>query len=83
MSWTVANRGGTENEKKDIEWLRCKLEYFHELDKWNWYQCEPNSREQSHFYGCLAAYEKALDFLDELDEPEEKGPEEVEEWDYY
>ena len=42
-------------------------------------QCEPNSREQRHFGGYLAAYEKALDFLDELDEPEEKEPEEVEE----
>ena len=56
--------------KKDIEWLRGKLEYLHELDTWNWNQCEPNSKEQSHFYGCLAAYEKALGFLDELDEPE-------------
>ena len=56
--------------RKDIEWLRNKLEYFHKLDRWNWNQCEPNSGEQRHFGGCLAAYEKALDFLDELDEPE-------------
>ena len=65
--------------KKDIEWLRYKLEYFHKLDRWNWEQCEPNSKEQSHFYGCLAAYERALDFLDELDEPEEKELREVSE----
>ena len=56
--------------KKDIEWVRNKLEYFHKLDRWNWEQCEPNSGEQRHFGGCLAAYEKALDFLDELDKPE-------------
>ena len=65
--------------KKDIEWLRGKLEYFHELDTWNWNQCEPNSGEQRHFGGCLVTYEKTLDFLDELDEPEEKEPKEVEE----
>lgn len=56
--------------KKDIKWLRNKLVYLHELDMWNWKQCEPNSKERSHFYGCLTAYERALDFLDELDEPE-------------
>ena len=55
---------------KDIKWLRNKLVYLHELDMWNWNQCEPNSREQSHFNGCLATYKKALDFIDELDEPE-------------
>ena len=56
--------------KKDIEWLRCKLEYFYELDMWNWKQCEPNSKEQRHFGGCLAAIEEALGLLDQLDEPE-------------
>lgn len=56
--------------KKDKEWLGGKVEKLKKKDLENWERAEPNGKDQMFFYGCLAAYENVLGFVDELDEPE-------------
>lgn len=56
--------------KKDIEWLRHKLEDLRWVDNHMSSQCEPGSGDQLYYDGSLAATERALDYLDELDSQE-------------
>lgn len=56
--------------KKDIEWLRHKLENLGWVDNHMSSQCEPGSGDQLYFDGSVAATERALDYLDELDSQE-------------
>ena len=53
--------------KKDIEWLRYKLET---LARWLMEKSEFNGERLHHFFETLAEIEEALDSLDQLDEPE-------------
>src|SRR5699024_9013828 len=55
---------------KNIEWVKDKLKRLKKHDLEMWKQSEPNSKNQSHFNGSMSAIDKALDFLDQLDEPE-------------
>lgn len=52
---------------KDIEWLKEKIITLIEIDVDNWKRAEPNSSIQSHFGGCLATYDKMMDFIDEME----------------
>lgn len=56
--------------KKDIEWLKDRLESLRETDMRMRKLYEPNSVEHRHFNGRLAAIDEVSDFIDELDEPE-------------
>src|SRR5699024_6031071 len=56
--------------KKNIEWVKDKLKRLKKHDLEMWKQSEPNSKSQSHVNGSMSAIDKALDFLDQLDEPE-------------
>lgn len=58
--------------KKDIKWVKDKLKCLKKHDLEMWKQSEPNSKNQSHFNGSMSAIDKALDFLDQLDEPVEE-----------
>ena len=69
--------------KKDIEWVKDKLKCLKKHDLGMWKQSEPNSKSQSHFNGSMSAIDKALDFLDQLDEPEILSQEWIEENTYH
>lgn len=56
--------------KKDIEWLRHKLENLGGVDNHMSSQCEPGSGDQLYYDGSVAATERALDLIDELDSQE-------------
>src|SRR5699024_943939 len=56
--------------KKDIEWLRHKLEDLRWVDNHMSRQCETGSGDQLYYDGSVAATERALDYLDELDSQE-------------
>lgn len=56
--------------KKDLEWYRRKLERLKEAEMDMWNRSEPDSEDQAHFSGSIYALEKALEILEELDEPE-------------
>lgn len=57
--------------KKDIKWVKDKLKCLKKCDLEMWKQSEPNSKSQSHFNGSISAIDKALDFLDQLDDKQE------------
>ena len=56
--------------KKDIEWLRERLETSRDINRWMIKKSDLSSGTRHHFFGNLAEIEGVLDLLDELDEPE-------------
>lgn len=56
--------------KKDIEWLRERLETSRDISRWMIKKSDLSSGSRHHFFCNLAEVEETLDLLDQLDEPE-------------
>lgn len=56
--------------KKDVEWLRERIETLRDIDRRAIEKSGMNSEMRHYFYGSWTAIEEALGLLDQLDEPE-------------